>query len=167
MEFKNIQEWLARRLSIADDVGVAAGGTDIDKLIKDTQARTVTPAVLSESPSEIGRVLRYIREKNGWSQRDLADMATIDIDELRNIEILANYELKPRTLMNLADVCGFSRRRFQLLARHVIPKQYEYASTSTLKFAARSNNIGCISSEEFDAIRILIETLSNKEADEI
>jgi len=164
MSFEKYQEWLARKLSHADDTGVGAGGTSLKDLQKDVQARTVTPAVLSGVPTEVGRVVRYIREQRGWSRRDMSNLASIDEVEVDRIETLAGYEPAPRTLMNLADLCGFSPQRFQQLARHIVMHQEHTIDAATVPFAAQSRHPGSISHDEFEAIRVLIEVLSEKAA---
>lgn len=166
MKFENTREWLARKLAHADDTDVAAGGTDFEKLRRDAEARTVTPSVFADVPGQIGRVVRYIREQRGWSQREMADLAAIDEGDVVKIETLAGYQLAPRTLMNLADICGFSRRRFQLLANHIVPNENHTTNIDLLRFAARSKNIGSISVEELEAVRVLVEVLSGKRDDQ-
>jgi len=162
MSFEKYREWLARKLAFANDAGIGAGGTSLEDLRKDAEARTVTPAVLSGVPGELGRVVRYVREQRGWTRRQMADLASIDEEEVKNIEQSEEYEAAPRTLVNLAELCGFSARRFQLLARHIVPREERAGRMVTLAFAAKSKHPGSVSDEEFEAVRTLVQVLSDR-----
>lgn len=166
MNFEQMRDWLARRLAIADDLGVAAGGTSLETLVKDAEARTVTPAALADAPTELGRVVRYVREHRGWSRRDLADLADIDEQEITLIESSAGSSLSPRSVVSLARVCRFSVSRFQQLANHVVIVSNDDSSPSALQFAARSQNVGSVSQAEFDAVRTLVEVLSERASEQ-
>lgn len=165
MNFESMREWLARKLAQTDDTGAAAGGTSLESLRHDAEARTVTPAVLAEVPTEIGKVVRYVREQRGWSRRDLADLADIDEIEVARIETVIDHTLAPRTVVNLARVCGFSTLRFQHLANHVEIHEQHTGHTEHLRFAARSKNIGAVTPEELNAVSLLVATLSEKALD--
>lgn len=165
MNFESMREWLARKLAHADDTNAAAGGTSHEALRQDAEARTVTPAVLAEVPTEIGKVVRYVRERRGWSRRDLADLADIEEIDITQIETVADYAPAPRTVFNLANVCGFSTQRFQQLAKHVAIHEYHASNTDTFRFAARSKNVSEVTSEELEAVRALVEVLSDKAFD--
>lgn len=165
MNFENMREWLKRRLAHADDAGISAGGTPLESLRQDAEARTVTPAVLAEVPTEIGKVVRYVREQRGWSRRDLADLADIDEIDVTRIETAVDYAPTPRTVVNLATVCGFSTLRFQQLAKHVAIHEYHANNSEQFRFAARSKNVGVVTSEEFEAVRTLVAVLSEKALD--
>lgn len=161
MNFETMREWLARRLAHTDDTAVAAGGTSLDDLRQDAQARTVTPAVLAAVPSQIGKVVRYVREQRGWTRRDLADLADVDEAEIARIESDDDVTIPPRSLVNLARVCGFSVLRFQELAKHVSPR-LDVSSEPSLRFAARSANVGSVTASEFEAVRALVEVLTDR-----
>jgi transcriptional regulator with XRE-family HTH domain len=162
MNFENIQEWLTRKLRIADDAGIGAGGTSFADLQRETAARMVTPAALTTVPTEIGRVIRYVRESHGWTRSELADLAAIDEADVAIIETSREVEIAPRSLVQLADTCGFSRRKFQELARHMVPHQLQFGALGPLQFAAQSENRGEISNEDFEAVRTLVLVLSEK-----
>lgn len=165
MDFESMREWLARKLAHNDDAGVAAGGTSLESLRQDAETRTVTPAVLAEAPTEIGKVVRYVREQHGWSRCELADLADIDEIEIARIETIVDYMPAPRTVVNLANVCGFSVLRFQQLAKHVVSHEYHDDAVEQFRFAARSKSVRAVSSEELDAIRELVAVLSEKALD--
>lgn len=164
MNFETMREWLTRKLAHADDTAAAAGGSSLEELRRDTQARTVTPTVLATVPTQVGQVVRYVREQRGWSQHDLADLADVDEVEIVRIESDHDVTLSPRTVVNLARVCSFSTLRFQQLANHVALHSAA-SNQSTLRFAARSANIGSVTAGEFEAVRALVDVLSENAPD--
>lgn len=162
MNFKITKDWLERRLAQSDDANAAAGGTSLADLQRDAEARTVTLSVLAGVPNEIGRVVRFVREQRGWSRNELAELAQIDEEEVIKIESIASYEVAPRTAMHLADVCGFSRTRFQQLARHTAQTPDISRSIQEYRFAANSKGVNEVSDDEFEAVRALVDVLSEK-----
>lgn len=165
MNFENMRDWLARKLAKNDDTGAAAGGTSLEELRQDAEARTVTPEVLAEVPSEIGKVVRFVREQRGWSRDELAELADLDGVEITRIETVADYNLAPRTVVNLANVCGFSTFRFQQLANHVSIHNYHSDDVQSVRFAARSKSVGRVTQEELHAVSMLVAVLSEKAQD--
>jgi transcriptional regulator with XRE-family HTH domain len=162
MNFDNVREWLTRKLQVVDDAGVAAGGTSFADLQRQAASRMVTPATLVEVPTEIGRVVRYVRESHSWSRHELAERATVDEAEVEAIETSRELDIPPRTLVQLADTCGFSRRKFQELAQHFVPYQNGFGALGSLSFAAKSENVAEISRDQFEAVRALVAVLSEK-----
>ncbi|MGH7207122.1 MAG: hypothetical protein ACREI2_13045, partial [Nitrospiraceae bacterium] len=70
MKLQISREWVERKLQQGDDADVGAGGTPMDQFKKDMQQRTVTPAVLAEVPTELGKVLRFVRAQRGWTRSE-------------------------------------------------------------------------------------------------
>ena len=118
MKFEITREWLAEKLAHCDDTSVGAGGTSLEKFKKEIEQRTVTPSVLKNVPTELGRAIRYVREQKGWTRSELAELADIDEAEITAVETDAEFDPKPRTVTQLADACHFSRERFIQLAKH-------------------------------------------------
>jgi transcriptional regulator with XRE-family HTH domain len=161
MKFTFTKEWLLKSLEQADDRYVAAGGSSIEEVKQEAERRTVTPTILSESQTQIGKVVRFVREQKGWTREELAQIATIDTADVKAIETDSNYSPPPRAVVLLADALGFSRTRFKQLANHVI-KKGDVQLAGQYKFAAKSENVGQVSDLEFEAVRALIAVLSEK-----
>lgn len=162
MKLNITKEWLDQWLTKADDTHAAAGGTEIALLKKDVEARTVTPSVLGSAPTEVGKVVRFIREQRGLTVSDLASIASVDENDIKAIETEPGYTPSPRTIVYLADALNLSRDRLKKLVGFVVPKDKEAANEAQMLFAAKSRNIETVSSEEFEAIRALVEALSEK-----
>lgn len=161
MSFDTMRDWLARKLAKNDDTGAATGGTSLEELRRDADARRVTPAVLAEVPSEVGKVVRFVREQRGWSRQELAQLVAVDESEIVRIEAVVDHQLAPRTVVNLANVCGFSTFRFQQLANHVVVHD-SHSASSELRFAARSRSVSEVTQDELDAVSALVAVLSEK-----
>lgn len=157
MKLQISREWLERRLQQGDDADVGAGGTSLEKFKKDMKQRTVTPAVLAKVPTDLGRVVRFVREQRGWTRSELADLADVDEVEIEAIETQRTYDPVPRTVGQLADACHFSRIRFMALANHRLEVA---ANDSVVRYAAKSNGTASVSDEQYELIRALIEVLS-------
>lgn len=163
MKFQITQEWLEQKLAHCDDTNVGAGGTPIDQFKKDVEQRTVTPSVLANVPTELGKAVRFVREQNGWTRAELAELAAIDESDLESIETRENYDPKPRTVTQLADACHFSRKRFIELARH---RPVLAANENSVRYAASSKGTHAVTDAEYEAVRALVEVLSNQSRDD-
>lgn len=162
MKLKINKEWLNRKLDKADDAGAAAGGTSFDTLKKNVERRTVTPNVIAAAPSQLGKVVRFVREKKGMSRCELADLAKLSDEEIEAIETRRDYVPSLRAVIYLADALDLSRDRLKELAGHVSKKSDTAESLAPHRFAANSKAIDTVSDEQYEAIRALVEVLSEK-----
>jgi transcriptional regulator with XRE-family HTH domain len=163
MRFTITEQWLRRRLERADDGNAAAGGTSREELKGDAQRRTVTPETLAHTPTQIGKVVRYIREQRGWSRDDLARMADVEVGEITALETQEDYSLSPRAAVYLPAALGLSRKRFQEQLGLRRPRAKLGVTQAEMRYAAHSK-VGVMSSdEEFETIRALVAALSERD----
>jgi len=160
MKLQISREWLERKLQQGDDADVGAGGTPLEQFKKDMKQRTVTPAVLAEVPTDLGKVVRFVREQRGWARSELADLADVDETDIEAIETQKDYDPAPRTVGQLADACHFSRSKFAALARHRLEIA---ANDNAVRYAAKSKSTASVSDDQYELIRALIEVLSQAE----
>jgi transcriptional regulator with XRE-family HTH domain len=161
MKFHITKEWLERKLAEADDSQVAAGGTNLDDLQKDAEKRTVTPTVFREAHTQLGRVVRFVREQRGWTREQLAELACLELQEIASIETSVGYQPSPRAVIYLADALGLSRARLKELVGFVVSKS-DSANDPEMRFAANSKKLDRLSEKEYDAIYELVKLLSEK-----
>jgi transcriptional regulator with XRE-family HTH domain len=159
MKFHMTSEWLAKKLAEGDDIDVGAGGTRLEDLKREVARKTVTPTVLASAPTDIAKVVRFVREQRGWTRTDMAQLADIDAAEVESIETNPGFDPEPRTVAQLADLCGFSAVLFAELANHRRPTA---ANTPTFAFAASSKGTGSVSDDEYAVVCTLIEVLSQR-----
>lgn len=157
MKLQISREWLEQKLQQDDDANIGAGGTSLEQFKKDVQQRTVTPAVLAKVPTELGKVVRFVREQRGWSRSELAELADVDEAEIDALETLTNYDPAPRTVGQLADACHFSRSKFVELANHRLKVA---ANDSVVRYAANSKGTDVVSDDQYELIRALVEVLT-------
>ncbi|CAN7581755.1 helix-turn-helix transcriptional regulator [Acidovorax sp. LjRoot38] len=157
MKLQISREWLEHKLQQDDDANVGAGGTSLEQFKKDVQQRTVTPAVLAKVPTELGQVVRYVREQRGWSRSELADLADVDESEINALETQTHYDPTPRTVGQLADACHFSRVKFAELANHRLEIA---ANDGVVRYVAKSKGTDAVSDDQYELIRALVEVLS-------
>lgn len=162
MKLKINTEWLNRKLEKADDATAGAGGTSFDELKKNVERRTVTPSVIAAAQSELGKVVRFVREKKGMSRRELADLAKLSDEEIEAIETRRDYAPSLRAIIYLADALDLSRDRLKELAGYVAKKPETTEHSTQYKFAANSKAVDTVSDEQYEAVRALVEILSEK-----
>jgi transcriptional regulator with XRE-family HTH domain len=167
MKFRTTEKWLRRMLSISGDSEAGAGGTTLEELKKDVETRTVTPSVLTDVPTGLGQIIRFVREQKGWTRADLARSASLDEAEIESIEKNSEFQPSPRAVVYLADALGLSKERLKEAVRFVVPKAESKARPQALKFAAQSRAESAVSEEQYEAIRQLVEILAEKKAEPV
>jgi transcriptional regulator with XRE-family HTH domain len=161
MKLKINKEWLDRKLATADDAEAGAAGTSFDELKKNVERRTVTPSVIAAAQSELGKVVRFVREKKSMSRRELADRTTLGEEEIEAIETRRDFTPSLRAVIYLAEALDLSTDRLKELAGHVASGGVS-SEHARHQFAANSKSIDTVSEEEYEAIRALVEVLSEK-----
>lgn len=160
MKFRTDAKWLERKLAIANDEVVGANGTSLEELKRNIDRRAITPATIAAAPTELGKVVRFVRERKGLSRAELAALAHIAEIEVTSIETQLDATLSPRALINLSDALELSRSRMKELAGFV--RSRPVSSSREERFAAQSKRIDSISEDEYETIRALVEVLSEK-----
>ena len=160
MKFRTDAKWLERKLAVANDEAVGADGTSLEDLKRDVDRRAITPATIAAAPTELGKVVRFVRERKGLSRTELADIARVDEAEIAAIETQFEATLSPRALINLSDALELSRNRMKELAGFVRSRSASVSADE--RFAAQSKRIDSISEDEYETIRALVDVLSQK-----
>lgn len=160
MKFRTDAKWLERKLAVASDEVVGTDGTSLEDLKRDVDRRVITPATIAAAPTELGKVVRFVRERKGLSRTELADIARVDEAEITSIETQSGATLSPRALVNLSDALELSRNRMKELAGFV--RSQSARASAEEPFAAQSKRIDSISEDEYETIRALVDVLSQK-----
>jgi transcriptional regulator with XRE-family HTH domain len=160
MKLKTDVNWLERKLAVAIDEDVDTAGTCLEDLKRLIDRRSVTPATIAAAPTELGKVIRFVRERKGLTQDKLAEVAKIDKDEIVSLETKQDARPSPRALINIADALELSRSRMKVLAGFTTNAGESVCAD--YPFAAKSNRIDSVSEDEYESIRALVEVLSQK-----
>jgi transcriptional regulator with XRE-family HTH domain len=168
MKLHITKEWLERKLAEALDNNASAGKADeqsLQEIKNDAERRTVSPTVFVEACTQLGKVVRYVREQRGWSRQELADITSMDLSEIVAIETAQTYEPTPRAISFLADALGLSKERLKELVGFTVHKGRQAANDQQLRFAAKSRNLEKLTDDQYDALRALVEVLQDKNQD--
>lgn len=125
--------------------------------------RPVLEARNDELPVTIafGTLVRLERRSKGLSVVQLAKRLSIEEEEVRLIEHDASYRARPRTIIYIAKEFGLPHKEVMKLAG-VAKSNDEAFAEAALKFAAHSDDIGVLTSEEKKMLRNFVEFLKDK-----
>ncbi|HEV7165191.1 MAG TPA: helix-turn-helix transcriptional regulator [Gammaproteobacteria bacterium] len=166
MDLKVTPEWLNRKLKEVDDSTVGAGCMTQEEFARDAASRRVTPSAVESAQNELGKVVRYVREQNGWSQERLAEIADVELREIVGLETEMGYVPRSRTAYSLANSLGFSHNKMkELLGLLESNRGAANDRNVYLAFAAHSKHVTMISDGDYDVIRALVDVLADKSDD--
>lgn len=143
-------------LEIGHEVG--AGMTALDPL---STAAAASADNSDESRLALGRFVSLARRRGRLSLEDLAAKADVDVGELLSIERDAQHLPETRTIYQLANVFGVSQRKLMGLSGLTKQKDVKYVDEA-IRYAARSESIAVLTSEEEAALEGLIAVLSER-----
>lgn len=106
-----------------------------------------------------GRFVQLVRREKGLTIEALASMADVDIEELVEIEEHANYKPEPRTVYQLANVFELPRANLLQVAGITAPRDPALCEEA-VRFAARSESVEKLNSEERHALEAFVAVLS-------
>ena len=143
-------------LEIGHEVG--AGMTALDPLVT---AAAGSLDNSDESRLALGRFVSLARRRERLSLEDLATRADVDVGELLSIERDTQHLPETRTIYQLANVFGVSQRKLMGLSGLTKQKDVKYVDEA-IRYAARSESIALLTSEEAAALEGLIAVLSER-----
>jgi len=148
-------EKMARRETCAE---IGAGLLAIDPVIDNEY---VTKTSGDDTRFVLQRFIELGRRDMNLSVEQLAERADIAISELISIETDIHHLPEPRTLYQLAQVFSVSQGKLMELSGLTKPKDVNYLEEA-VRYAARSESIERLNSEEQAALDGLISVLSKK-----
>lgn len=158
MKIEVTKEWCETMARLEAGVEVSAGLIAADPIFNGEAAHET---VFDESRIALGRFIHLMRRQQKFSLEDLAERADVDVAELMSIEGDAHYLPDARTLYQLAQIFKVSHKKLMGLSGLTRPKDIRYVEEA-VRFAARSESIASLSSEEHAALEGLISILSEK-----
>jgi transcriptional regulator with XRE-family HTH domain len=142
-----------------DEIGVGLLASDL--VFNGEPVSHRSTAKLEESHVAFGRLVRLMRRDNGFSIEKLAGDANIDIEELIDIEEDAHYRPDVRTVYQLANVFGLPRTNLLKIAG-LVEAQNDALHVEAVRFAARSEPVAELTSEEKAALEAFVAILSKE-----
>ena len=161
MKLERSKEWWIKRASQEGDGMIGAGLLACDPSAGD---EAVAPgAVAEENRIAFGLFINLMRRQQGLSIEVLADAAGVDASELLIIEDDVHYVPRPRTVYKLAQMFKVPQPRLMQLAGLTAANDAGLREES-VRFAARSEAIHKLSTEEAAALAAFVAVLSQQDA---
>lgn len=162
MRIEITKDWCVRMAQLEsnnDEIGV---GPLAEEVVFDGE--TVSHRVaftINEPLVAFGRLVRLMRRKGGYSIEKLAEDASIDVEELIDIEEDAHYRPDVRTVYQLANVFGLPRSNLLQVAG-LIEAQNDALYKEAVRFAARSEPVVELTPQERIALEAFVAVLSKE-----
>lgn len=157
MKLKITKDWLNRKAAQDDNLEVAAGSFPAE--ILGNQGASLPE--LGRTIPAFGKLINLCRRRNRMRMEQLAEAAAIDVDEIILIELNPAYVPEPRTVFQLSRVLGLPERRMLELSGNLIARDMQLCEHAVL-FAARSQPLELLTSEELEALNDFVTFLSGK-----
>lgn len=152
------KEWCARMAQLEGDAEIGVGLFAIDPVF-DGEACANNA---SEEPSlAFGRLIRLMRRDRGLSVEKLAEDADVDVSELISIEDDVHFRPDVRTVYQLATTFKFDSSKLLEVAGLTTARDNAIVEEA-VRFAARSEPIAALSSEERAALEAFVAILSER-----
>lgn len=161
MKIEITKEWCMQMAQHESDgeIGVGLLASDFG-FHSDPASHRLTPK-MEESHIAFGRLVRLMRRDNGFSIEKLAEDANIDIEELIDIEEDTHYRPDVRTVCQLANVFGLPRTNLLKIAG-LVEAQNDALHEEAVRFAARSEPVAELTSQEKAALKAFVAILSKE-----
>lgn len=149
------RQWYARMIqdTLDDDfvIGPAFG----------TKPKAEVPA---DQPLTVafGLLVRFSRRAKRLSVEQLAEKLAVEAGELQHIERDPEFRARPRTISKLANFFDLPVGELMKLAGAAVSNDESF-HTHALKFAAHSDDMAALTSEEQDMLRSFIRYLRDKQ----
>lgn len=143
------------------DASVGAGLLAFDPVPEERRS-SVQVAPVEETRIAFGRFVNLMRRRRGYTMERLAEIADLDASELLVIEDGAHHVPEPRTIFKLAQTFEVSQQRLMQLAGLAAANDAGFRKEA-VRFAARSESVQNLTSEEASALEAFVAILSEQE----
>ncbi len=161
MKIEITKEWCMQMAQHESDDEIGVGLLASDLVFNGESASHRSAPKMEESHVAFGRLVRLMRRDNGFSIEKLAEDADIDIEELIDIEEDAHFRPDVRTVYQLANVFGLPRTNLLKIAG-LVEAQNDALHEEAVRFAARSDPVARLTSEEKEALEAFVAILSKE-----
>lgn len=166
MEMLITPAWLRKKIETEPDVDFDAGMPvyllhSIDMFLPSDVAsgNLVDEKRVLQLKHAFGICVRQLRLRDGMSIDALADTASVLAEELREIECNPHYQVRPRTVVQLAKVFNIAPPKMMKLSGAARAVD-EILEDEVLKFAAKSEGVSSLNQEEQRLINDFVKFLN-------
>jgi transcriptional regulator with XRE-family HTH domain len=146
------------QLESKTDGEIGAGLLAIDPVFDNVAAPV---AASEEATIAFSRFVQLARRSKGLTVEKLAEDADVEIAELVSIEENAQHKPELRTVYQLANYFGVQRANLLQVAGLTMPKD-SHLVNEAVRFAARSEPVAALTSEERIALEAFVSVLSER-----
>jgi transcriptional regulator with XRE-family HTH domain len=160
MKIDFTKDWCLRmaQLESESDGEIGAGSLAIDPVFDSKSASIVS---VEETTIAFSRFVQLARRSRGLTVEKLAEDADVEVVELVSIEESGQYKPDLRTVYQLANFFGVQRSNLLQVAGLTVPKDTHIVSEA-VRFAARSEPVAALTSEERSALEAFVSVLSEQ-----
>ncbi len=166
MEMLITPTWLRSKFETEPDVDFDAGMPvhllqSIDMFLPSdvAVAEPVDEERVLQLKHAFGLVIRQLRLRDGLTVEALAEAASVLVEELEAIEHDPHFQARPRTVVQLAKVFEIAPPKMMKLSG-VAHAADETLEDEVLKFAAKSDGVSSLNSEEQSLINDFVRLLN-------
>src|SRR3984885_5053192 len=156
MKFNSDPEWLKRQAALEDNFFVSVGGlvSAVEDLEEQTQRATA-------SRTAFVSLLNLTRREHKLTWEQFSQKLDVDLAELIEIENDESCKPTPRTVSKIANFLRVPAEKLFVLSglARAHDKQFQEAA---LRFAARSQPVEALSSEEHEALKEYVKFLCER-----
>ncbi len=161
MKLERSKDWWMARARREGAAAIGAGLLAFDPAPEGRPSSERT-ATVEETRIAFGKFVNLMRRRCGFSMEQLAEAADLDASELLVIEDDVHYVPEPRTVFKLAQTFEVSQRRLMQLAGLAVANDVGLRQEA-VRFAARSESVQKLTSEESSALEAFVTVLSEQE----
>ncbi|TPG52448.1 XRE family transcriptional regulator [Roseomonas nepalensis] len=160
MRLERSKEWWLARARQEGDAAVGAGLLAANPAVEQ-HGLEAQPAPAEETRIAFGRFVNLMRRRRGYSVEQLAEAACLEASELLVIEEDRHYVPQLRTVFELARTFEVPQQRLLQLAGLAVAND-DGLRKEAVRFAARSESMQRLTSEESSALEAFVAVLSEQ-----
>jgi transcriptional regulator with XRE-family HTH domain len=156
MRFNVDPEWLKKQAALEDNCFVSVGGLVLALEDLEQQAQRV-----NAPRAAFVNLLNLTRRKHKLTWEQFSQKLDVDLAELMGIESDENYKPTPRTVTKIAQFIHVPAEKLFILSGLVRARDIQFEEAA-LRFAARSQPVEELTSEEHEALKEYVKFLCER-----
>jgi HTH-type transcriptional regulator, competence development regulator len=156
MRFNSDPEWLKKQAALEDNCFVSVGGLVLAVEDLQQQAQRVNAA-----HAAFVNLLNLTRREHKLTWEQFSQKLDVDLAELIGIENDENYKPTPRTVTRIAQFIHVPAEKLFILSGLARARDIQFEEAA-LRFAARSQPVEELTSEEHEALKEYVKFLCER-----
>ena len=159
MKIEITKDWCVRMAQIEIDAEIGVGSYAFDPV--PTVESITNNRAIDEPNIAFGRFVWLMRRARGLTLEKLAEDTDVEVAELVEIEEDAHHKPNLRTVYQLANYFHLPQKNLQQIAGVTSPRDSRL-TYEAVRFAARSETLAALTSEERTALEAFVAVLSEQ-----